>query len=242
MKNKNHDKRNHRDGHASADEQQDATSPCRLVRETLGQRDHTARRPEPQGHRWHPSRRPTPHLRTRTEPSDSRLAVVGWPARVPSEDELRRALPGLCNVHDVVVAAVRLRLTPHLLYLDDAFSSAKSSPYQRPYQLLYALLGMDDVAWRWAEQLDGGPPLGALRPAFRVHGLTYKDGISSTTTGKWGGEYRHLHNGRRILFDAHINLGSKQAHKCLSIHFAWDDSERRVVVAHVGRHKTNTRS
>ena len=40
----------------------------------------------------------------------------------------------------------------------------------------------------------------------------------------------------------HIPIGAKQADTCLSIHWAWLKDEKVALVAHVGRHKTNTKT
>jgi hypothetical protein len=44
------------------------------------------------------------------------------------------------------------------------------------------------------------------------------------------------------VFAPHITIGAKSPDRCLSIHMHWDEAKRRVVIAHVGRHKTNTKS
>jgi hypothetical protein len=72
-----------------------------------------------------------------------------------------------------------------------------------------ALLAADDVARRWATQLDGGPRLDARRDAFRQRGFGYKEDISPTAEGKWGGEYRYLYEGRRIAFGPQIAIGAR---------------------------------
>jgi hypothetical protein len=148
--------------------------------------------------------------------------------------------PDLKSVHDAVSEAQRR--TTHLTYLDDAFSSAQESPFKQPDKAYSALLAIDDVAKHWAQQLAGGPNLGPRKEAFRQRGFEYKEDISQTSEGKWRDEYSYPYDGKKTLFAPHITIGAKQADKCLSVHMFWDEPKRVVVIAHVGRHKMNTRS
>ncbi|MCW5790451.1 MAG: hypothetical protein KIT72_08520 [Polyangiaceae bacterium] len=148
--------------------------------------------------------------------------------------------PDLKNVHEAVREAQQR--TSHLIFLEDAFSSARESPFKQPDKAYSALMAIDDVAQRWAEQLAGGPKLGPRKEAFRQRGFEYKENISQTSEGKWRDEYSYVYNGTKILFAPHITIGAKQADKCLSVHMFWDEQKRCVAIAHVGRHKTNTRS
>ncbi|HEU0029904.1 MAG TPA: hypothetical protein VFQ53_04670 [Kofleriaceae bacterium] len=148
--------------------------------------------------------------------------------------------PEPTNVREAVEEA--RRRTSHLIFLDDAIASAHESPYKQPDRVCSALLAIDDVARRWADQLAGGPKLGSRRDAFRQRGFEYKEDISQTAEGKWGDEYTYAYEGRRIVFAPHITIGAKSPDRCLSIHMHWDEAKRKVVIAHVGRHKTNTKS
>ena len=78
--------------------------------------------------------------------------------------------------------------------------------------------------------------------SFAEKGFEYKDNVSMTALGKWGDEYFHYWKKRKILFKRHITIGAKQPDKCLSVHFEKDDDDRKIIIAHVGRHKTNTKS
>lgn len=103
-------------------------------------------------------------------------------------------------------------------------------------------MAIEEVARRWTAQLDGGPKLGPRKEAFRQLGFDYKDDISQTSENKWGEEYCYVYDGKKTLFAGHITIGAKQPDKCLSLHVHWDEARRKVVIAHVGRHKTNTRT
>ena len=130
----------------------------------------------------------------------------------------------------------------HVEFLDEAFESAEESPFQQPSRVFHALLAIDEVARAWAISLDSGESWGGFRRAFSERGFEYKHKISQTTRGKWGEEYTYNYRGKRVAFEPHITLGAKQPDKCLSIHMHWDEERRRAIVAHVGRHKRNTKT
>lgn len=45
-----------------------------------------------------------------------------------------------------------------------------------------------------------------------------------------------------MLFEPHVTLGAGGDDTCLSIHFLPDAPMGKLVIGHVGRHLTNTRS
>lgn len=132
--------------------------------------------------------------------------------------------------------------TKHLEFLPMAFESAEESPYKKPERALEALLAIDRVANQWLASLDAGTPSGSNRDHFKKLGFDYANGISQTSQGKWGDEYKAVYNGVERDISQHITIGAKQADTCLSVHMAWLKDERKVLIAHVGRHKTNTRT
>lgn len=144
------------------------------------------------------------------------------------------------SVADAVAAAAEQ--SNHLVFLDSAIESAQSSPYRTPSRALQALQAIDEVAGLWVVGLSGGANPGPLKNLFRQRGFEYKDDISQTSRGKWGTEYEARYNGKTIDISPHITIGAKQADTCLSIHMCWDKASKKVVVAHVGRHKTNTKT
>lgn len=167
--------------------------------------------------------------------------AAGWKATSADVQRGRRSTSDQPDIESVVAAVEEAqRQSSHVIYLPDAFESARDSPFKQPARALSALLAVEDVAAQWAEQLDGGAPLGPRRDAFRERGFEYKDDISPTSAGKWGEDYTYRYNGRRIVFGPHITIGAKSPDRCLSIHMFWDDTTRKVVIAHVGRHKKNT--
>jgi hypothetical protein len=132
--------------------------------------------------------------------------------------------------------------TDNLEFLPTAFSSAEDSPFKKPERALQALLAIDQVAGRWLASLNGGSPIGSVREHFKKLGFTYADDISLTSRGKWGNEYKTNFKGVEYDIGQHITIGGKQADTCLSVHMAWLKDERKVLIAHVGRHKTNTKT
>lgn len=170
------------------------------------------------------------------EIAELRSAIALQPTFDPAQGS--EADRGIETVFDAVEEGQRR--STNVVYLTDAFESARISPFRQPARVLSALLAIEDVASRWVEQLEGGASMGARRDAFRERGFDYKEDISPTAEGKWGEDYTYRYNGRRIVFAPHITIGAKGPDRCLSIHLHWDDATRKVVIAHVGRHKKNT--
>jgi hypothetical protein len=103
-------------------------------------------------------------------------------------------------------------------------------------------MAIDEVAAIWTNSIATGKSVGSIRQMFKKRGFEYADDISQTSKGKWGGEYVTSYKGRDIDISPHITIGAKQADSCLSVHWAWDKEEQKALVAHVGRHKTNTKT
>lgn len=130
----------------------------------------------------------------------------------------------------------------NLTFLESAFKAAGESPYQRPERVFQALEAASEVCREWRESLEKGASMGSWREAFKRRGFDYKDDISQTTRTKFGDEYTFVYEGQKRLFEKHITEGAKQPHKCFSIHMYRDESKRSLVIGHVGRHLTNTRT
>ncbi len=127
-----------------------------------------------------------------------------------------------------------------LLFLENSSSSAKASPFKRPGEVYEALVAMNKVAEVWAKNQGGGD----LRSMLREAGLGKRvsNFVSQTSKGKWGDEYTFLYEGEPRMFEWHVTLGAGAADTCASIHFLPDPAKGLLVVGHVGRHLTNTRS
>ena len=131
----------------------------------------------------------------------------------------------------------------NLIFLPSAYESAADSPFRQPDRVTQALEAVDEVAAMWIDSLRTGGSVGSLREIFKKKfGFSYADDVSQTSKGKWGGEYQISYEGRDYDISPHITIGAKQADTCLSIHWAWDKDRRKVLIAHVGRHKTNTKA
>jgi hypothetical protein len=130
----------------------------------------------------------------------------------------------------------------NLVILPSAVESAKDSPYKNPVRVLQALQAVDEVACIWGKSISACKPAGSFKQLFRDRGFEYKDDISQTSKGKWGDEYVAAYNGQKVDIAPHITIGAKQADTCISIHMYWDKVSCKAVIAHVGRHKTNTKT
>jgi hypothetical protein len=172
-------------------------------------------------------------------------ALLGAPAptqsdRLPRTVEQETIATEPKTVSEAVEIA-RAQFT-HLIFLDSAIESAQSSPYRTPTRALEALQAIEEVASLWAAGLSGGKNPGPLKNLFRERGFEYKDDISQTSRAKWGEEYSAKYKNSSIDISPHITIGAKQADTCLSVHMYWDKESKNVVIAHVGRHKTNTKT
>ncbi|GAB2182146.1 hypothetical protein DLREEDagrD3_23690 [Denitratisoma sp. agr-D3] len=127
-------------------------------------------------------------------------------------------------------------------FLPSAHSSASASPYKQPERVQEALAALEEVASIWANTVGSGKAGGSLRQLFKARGFDYADDVSQTSKSKWGSEYTATYNGQELDISPHITLGAKQPDTCISIHWAWHKEEKIALVAHVGRHKTNTKT
>lgn len=130
-----------------------------------------------------------------------------------------------------------------LIFLDSAFDSAKDSPFKRPDKVYQALEAINEVCMEWRIALERNESMGqSWVEAFRDRGFNYKDDVSMTSKGKYEDDYYFNYDGQRLLFEQHITEGAKQPDKCFSIHMYRDENKRKVVIGHVGRHLTNTKT
>lgn len=130
----------------------------------------------------------------------------------------------------------------HLKFLQSAYDAAADTPFRHPDRALQALMALEEVVSLWADGISSGRSVGAIRQLFRKRGFDYADDVSQTSKGKWASEYVAIYNGRELDISPHITIGAKQADSCLSVHWAWNKEEQLGIVAHVGRHKTNTKT
>jgi hypothetical protein len=141
-----------------------------------------------------------------------------------------------------VLEAVKFAIEdcPNLLFLDSCRAAAEDSPFRRPGEIYEALSTMSKVAEVWTRNQGGGD----LRQMLKEAGLGKRvsNFVSPTAKGKWADEYTFTYEGEPRLFEWHVTLGAGSADTCASIHFLPDQARGKLVVAHIGRHLTNTRS
>lgn len=128
----------------------------------------------------------------------------------------------------------------HLTFLESSRSAADDSPFKRPGEIYEVLISMNKVASVWAKNQGSGD----LRQMLKEAGLGRRvsNFISTTTKSKWGDEYTFYYDGQQRIFEWHVTLGAGSADTCASIHFLPDPLKGKLVIGHVGRHLTNTRS
>jgi hypothetical protein len=127
-----------------------------------------------------------------------------------------------------------------LTFLGAAIESASKSPFKQPRKVYQALLAMHEVCYSWRQSRKTRTPMGSPEQSFATKGFTYKPRESNTSKGKWSDEYETTYQGIRVSIEQHLALGKGGPDTCLRIHFYTDEKEQKYVVAHVGRHKTNT--
>ena len=161
-------------------------------------------------------------------------------------DNVDEVSPKEIVVPDSVREAVELakKRCDHLVILDSSIVSAAASPFQRPADIADALQDLDHVAATWSrlkvERGNGGD----LRQHIADLGWGKRCSmhISDTTRSRYKGDYTFTYELRAQLFEPHITLGSGDPNSCASIHFMLDETNGKIVVAHVGRHLPNTKT
>lgn len=142
--------------------------------------------------------------------------------------------PEIRTVRDAVDAAVDQ--CPHLEFADRAFESADDSPFQRPEMVIEALLKLERLAALWARPEGiGGKDLGQMAAEL---GLDWKADVSQRA--KTDREYSFVRGGERLVMGPHVRLGSGSgAGRIARIYLCKlepeDPTERKLIVAHVGR-------
>jgi len=158
---------------------------------------------------------------------------IGTAEPVPEEETEPESL-------EEAVRMAQSNFSETLVFLESAITSAKDSPFKRPKRVSQALLAMHEVCQEWRKSRKGKVAIGLLERRFADKGFTYKPRESMTSTGKWAREYEATYRGRKVPIEEHLALGKGGPDTCLRIHFYKDDEEEKYVIAHVGRHKTNT--
>jgi tRNA splicing endonuclease len=132
----------------------------------------------------------------------------------------------------------------NLSVLESAIASANESSFLRPEEAYDALVDLGEFVDAWRKQRkqrgSGGDIIQYLRE--KGWGKRCTSRISDTTRSKYGSHYEFEFQGTRKMFEAHVTLGSGDANSCASIHFSFEPSIEKVVIAHVGKHLPNTKT
>lgn len=182
--------------------------------------------------------------KTLRENAAALVAHTSWKDHAATlEAQAPTGAPGDAVPASVVEAVLRAEAkSKSVRFLPSAHSSASASPYRQPERVQEALAALEEVASIWAETVGSGKAGGSVRQLFKARGFEYADDVSQTSKSKWGSEYTANHNGQELDISPHITIGAKQADTCISIHWAWHKDDKVALVAHVGRHKTNTKT
>jgi hypothetical protein len=148
-----------------------------------------------------------------------------------------------------VVRMAREVASRAILYLESSIESAEKSPFKNTQRVGELLEAIDVVAARWVE--NKGVLGQTWEQAFGDLGFEYGAKVSQTSKTRWKSDYEFTYEGKKRLFQRHITIGSGQPETCLSVHWDLDEDDqqkdkskkrRRLVIAHCGRHLTNTTS
>ena len=121
---------------------------------------------------------------------------------------------------------------PHLVFLPEAFDSARESQYPSPAQVLTDLRAIERVGELWeSDEVPSG-----LVPAFVSQlGGAYRTGISDHARDKFGADYVREYEGERVVLGPHVARGTGSPASILRIYWYTDTTRHRFVVGHIGR-------
>jgi hypothetical protein len=151
------------------------------------------------------------------------------------------------NQHDMDDAAPRtaveavtlaMRDAKHLAYASRAVESAKDCPYQRPEQILDALRRLDQLAEGYLNPNGIGC---GLDERARQLGLRWQGGLHDSIIARHPNHYTITYQDRRFTLGPHVALGGgdggdRLARIYLVAHPGDQETERALIVGHVGRH------
>jgi hypothetical protein len=177
---------------------------------------------------------------TRDQRTISRLSALLAEAGSPDADAgpVADAAPPATVLDAVRRAAAHAE---HLVFTDEAETSAADSPYRRPAEILDALDKLDVLAGRYA----AGEMGVSLTQAATEAGLTYKGNVSDLARSRNPHDYTVTHDGHRVELGPHVALGSGSGAGFIAriyLHVADGSNElpRGIYVGHVGRHLPDT--
>jgi len=136
-----------------------------------------------------------------------------------------------------VAAAYRLareEAPSNVVFLPEVDDSvAAFSSYKLPRRLYEALTAVNEVATAWADnELSTG-----FGEFFASRGYEYSKSNPAATAKKTRKSYQRRVDGELMTMEPHLKVDqSTSPDQCLRIYWWRDDSARRLVVGHVGRH------
>jgi hypothetical protein len=134
-----------------------------------------------------------------------------------------------------LAAALRLvadAFPESLVVLSEAYESAEESRYPRISRAQAALMAIGEVAQGWHD----GTLASSFDEAFGSRGFDLRS-ISQVTQGRFAQEWTRTYEGHRVLLGPHLALGSGgSTDTILRIYWYLDESSKRFVLGHVGRH------
>jgi hypothetical protein len=143
------------------------------------------------------------------------------------------------SIEEAVLGA-QSKLSETLVFQESALTSARRSPFKQPKKVFQALLAMHEVCQAWRQSRKDKVPSGSFEQRFANKGFAFVARESITSKGKWSEEYETTYKGQKVSIEQHLALGKGGPDTCLRIHFFTDEQDGKFIVAHVGRHKTNT--
>lgn len=121
---------------------------------------------------------------------------------------------------------------PNLVFLADAESSARDSPFCRPSDVLGGVLAADEIVRRWrAGELANGVHAALKQMPFR-----YGSDISQTAKTKYRSHYVVKYNGKEVMLGPHLKFGKKSPEFCARVYWYVDNERQTFVIGHFGRH------
>lgn len=140
---------------------------------------------------------------------------------VPIEDFVPESV-----LEAVRVARERCR---HLLFLEEAFTSAARSSYDDPERALANLLLMEQIGDDWvAGELTDGPHEAFQQRCSGYHGSLHGAQLPNIE------QYTRSYEGREITLGPHIARGHGPDKSVLRIYWYLDEARKRIVIGHVG--------
>jgi hypothetical protein len=138
----------------------------------------------------------------------------------------------------VEAVKVAMRDAKHLVYAPRAVESAKDCPYQRPEQILDALRRLDQLAQGYLNPNGIGC---GLDERARQLGLRWRGGLQDGLIARYPNHYTITYRDRRWTLGPHVALGGgdggdRLARIYLVAHPGDQQSDRALIVGHVGRH------